>query len=255
MRRLKIVIAYDGRPFKGWQSQPDGETVQDYIQSAIAGICQLPKVTLHGSGRTDTGVHAIGQVAHFDVGANNSMDTNAWQRALNAKLPASIRILSCEEVAKDFHARFQTKGKTYRYEIDTVAVQMPLRAGLAWHVSHDLNIDRLREAAAHLVGEHDFAPFAANRGDDSQGPTVRTIYGIDIGETGRTLTLTYSGNGFLYKMVRLLTGALIRCAQGKEDPQWISDLLANPQGGKSSFCAPADGLYLVKVDYGGAKNS
>ena len=249
MRRLKIVIAYDGRPYKGWQSQPCGNTVQDKIQSAIAEISKLPKGTIHGSGRTDTGVHGLGQVAHFDVDANNSMDTNSWRRALNAKLPASIRILSCEQADADFHARFSAKGKTYRYEIDTGAVLMPLRSGLAWHVPLPLDADVLRVAARHLEGEHDFAAFAANRGDGSQGSTVRVIQKIDINSSPSTLTLTFSGNGFLYKMVRLLTGTMVRCALGKEDPEWIKSFLDNPSGEKSAYCAPADGLYLVKVAY------
>jgi tRNA pseudouridine38-40 synthase len=249
MKRLKIVIAYDGRPYKGWQSQPCGNTVQNKIQAAIAEISKFPKVIIHGSGRTDTGVHGLGQVAHFDVDASNSMDTNAWQRALNANLPASIRILSCEEVDTEFHARFSAKEKTYRYEIDTEAVLMPLRSGLAWHVPFPLNIDQLRIAAEHLKGEHDFAAFAANRGDGSQGSTIRTIHNIDIIQSPATLILTFSGNGFLYKMVRLLTGSLVRCALGKEEPEWLAGLLANPTREKSSYSAPADGLYLVRVAY------
>lgn len=250
MRRLKIKAAYDGRPFNGWQSQPDGNTVQDFIQAAIARICKIPAATVHGSGRTDAGVHALGQVAHFDLDPGNSMDTNAWMRALNANLPASIRVLHCAETSPDFHARFSAKGKTYRYEIDTTGVQMPLRSGLAWHLSAPVDVDRLRLAAAYLIGEHDFAPFAANRGDGSGGCTVRTIFSIDILGNDTTLTLTFSGNGFLYKMVRLLTGALLRCALGREEPEWIASLLAHPDGEKSTYCAPADGLYLIEVDYG-----
>ncbi len=248
--RIKLVVSYDGRPFQGWQSQPGGNTVQDRIQSALAEICKTG-VTMHGSGRTDTGVHALGQVAHFDAPAKTDLDPVSWGRALNANLPGSIRVLSCEKADGDFHARFSATAKTYRYEIDRGEVLSPFRTGLAWHLPPRIALDDqvLAEVAELLTGEHDFGSFAANRGDGKKVSTVRRIGGIEIERPCESLTLTFRGNGFLYKMVRLLVGSMIRCAQGKETVDWLRNLLDNPTGETTRYCAPADGLYLVEVCY------
>ncbi|MEM0898024.1 MAG: tRNA pseudouridine(38-40) synthase TruA [Verrucomicrobiota bacterium] len=246
--RIKLIIAYDGRPFEGWQSQPSGRTVQDQMEEALGRIAKA-RISLHASGRTDTGVHALGQVAHFDAPPGSSMDAAAWKRALNANLPSTIRVMASERVLEDFHARFSVIKKTYRYEIDTGEVLQPLRAGLAWHYPQFVERERISDAIQCYLGEHDFAAFAANRGDGKDVDSIRTIHEARLESRGETLILTFTGNGFLYRMVRLLTGSAMHCATGGEPVSWIMDLL-EPGGGKhSSHCAPADGLTLVNVDY------
>ncbi len=252
MPRIRITVTYDGRPFSGWQSQPSGNTVQDVLEAALARICKVARVPAQGSGRTDTGVHALGQVAHFDAPPTYRMDAAAWVRALNIHLPPTVRVVEATVLPEDtdFHARFSAGGKTYRYEIDRGPVLSPFRAGLAWHHPHGIDGDTFRAAAALFAGEHDFAAFAANRHDGKTlATTVRTISAITVNENGETLGLTVSGNGFLYKMVRLLVGSITRCAEGRESLGWLRDLLDAPAGRTSQFCAPADGLYLVSVDY------
>ena len=250
--RLRFTIAWDGRPYAGWQSQPGGNTVQDHLEAAVARVLKLPApAAVHGSGRTDTGVHGLGQVAHCDVPDTCRMDMDAWRRALNVHLPPSIRVLEAAVAPPEFHARFDAAGKTYRYRIWTAPVLPPLEAGLAWHVPHTLDRVLLAAACRMCEGEHDFTAFAANRGDgkDAGRDTVRRIWSVTAAEEGPLLTLTFHGNGFLYRMVRLLTGSIVRVAQGRAPLSWLQYLLTAPPGEKSHHTAPADGLYLVSVDY------
>ena len=249
MNRIRLVLAYDGAPFKGWQSQPCGNTVQDHVEQVVAGITG-EAVRVHGSGRTDTGVHALGQVAHFDLPGNNRMGTDDWQRALNSSLPPSVRILHAEMAAQSFHARFSALGKTYRYEIDCGEVFHPLRCGRAWHHRGPLDPERLRDACALYCGEHDFSAFAANRsGERDEQDMTRVITSAHVDAGSGRVVVTFSGNGFLYRMVRLLVGGAVRVAEGREPLDWISDLLARVDSGKCQYCAPAAGLYLEKVEY------
>ncbi len=250
-RRFKLTIAYDGRPFEGWQSQPSGNTVQDHLLKAARGI-HAGVSTFHGSGRTDAGVHAEAQIAHFDVPDDSSMDETAWLRALNTKLPPTIRVMQSREVDRDFHAQFDAAGKTYRYELFTGPVLPPLLAGLSWHVRKTVDWPRLVEAANLFAGEHDFAAFAANRGDPNSNPdnTRRTIYEIGQEQDSDVIRLTLHGSGFLYKMVRLIVGGVVRCAQGSLELEELQRLLNQPEcGEKSPLAAPPDGLCLVRVDY------
>ena len=248
--RLKLLIAYDGRPFLGWQSQAGGNTVQDCIERALQKICGR-RVVVHGAGRTDSGVHALGQVAHVDV--DDTLPPERWLAAINANLPREIRVLRSSPVRRDFHARFLAVRKTYTYRIWNDAIHPPFEVGRSWHFAHPLDPGMLRAMAAKLTGTHDFASFAANRGKPDED-TTRTIFSIVVRRKGPLLTLTFDGTGFLYKMVRLLTGSMIRVAQGRAEPEWITRLLASPGKMKTSFAAPADGLYLVRVRYG-RKNS
>ena len=250
-RRFKITVAYDGRPFDGWQSQSGGNTVQDSLQDAASAIAKQT-VLVHGAGRTDAGVHALGQVAHFDAPEGNSMSAKDWQNALHTKLPRTIRVMDSREVDEDFHCRYSAKRKTYRYEIDIGAIHSPLRAGLAWHVYYPLDEAVLRESVALFEGKHDFANLAARRKNGKPvRTTVRTIYQAAAERRGDAgFTLTFEGDGFLYKMVRMMVGAAIDCARGRETTDWIRAMLEKPaEAGKCSACAPADGLYLVGVDY------
>jgi len=245
--RVKLTIAYDGAPFAGWQSQAGGGTVQDFIEAALAKIAGQ-KITLHGAGRTDAGVHALAQIAHFDAPGTARLAPTAWLSALNATLPATVRILRAEQVADDFHARFDARGKIYRYEICTRAVLPPHRFRRAWHVPQGLDSDLLRDTLQIFVGAHDFRAFAANRRTPVMDP-VRRIASIRTVRAGHSLALTFEGDGFLYKMVRMLAGAGVRVAQGKESPERLRALLAAPTSGHWTFVAPADGLHLVRVLY------
>ena len=242
-------MAYDGRPFDGWQSQTRGNTVQDHLEAALAKLCGGPRVAVHGSGRTDAGVHALGQVAHADVPDRARRSPEQWRGAINAHLPAEIRVMTVRFARGGLPRPVRgARGKVYRYRIWNGPALHPLEHGRAWHFPQPLDDSVLRAAAALLLGEHDFAGFAANRGQVDKD-TVRTIRRIDIRWCPASLvTLDFEGGGFLYKMVRLLTGSLVRCAQGRASLDWINELLT-AKGLKTSFAAPAEGLYLVRVLY------
>lgn len=250
-RRFRLVVAYDGRPWAGWQSQVGGDTVQDRLLAALRSI-HSGIATVQGSGRTDAGVSALGQVAHFDVPADASLDAGAWLRALNTKLPPSIRIMDSAEAAPDFHARFSAVAKTYRYRIWTGPVLPPLEAGLAWHVPRPGDRDALVAALALFCGRHDFRAFSAKRGDgrDEDLDTVREVFEITTKSGEDWIEVTFTGEGFLYKMVRFLVGSAVRVGQGKLDPAAIVSLL-NGDGAsrKAPYCAPPDGLLLLEVRY------
>ena len=247
-QRLKLIVAYDGAPFAGWQSQAGGNTIQDHLEAALA-IVVGKAVRVHGAGRTDAGVHAIGQCAHADVPAP-SLEPERWVHALNASLPPTIRVLRTRYVSRDFHARFSAKGKTYRYRIWNDRVLPPLELGRAWHIPAALDRDVLRIATAAFIGRHDFAAFAANRGKPEQC-TVRTITSARVASSGKSISVEFSGDGFLYKMVRLMVGAIIRCSLAKMRLEEISERLAQPgaQFSGRQFVAAAHGLILVRVRY------
>jgi tRNA pseudouridine38-40 synthase len=253
--RLKLTLAYDGRPFAGWQSQRGRATVQDTIEAAVAQIAGPPPdggvTRVHASGRTDTGVHALGQVAHFDPPAGTRLGEADWHRALNALLPPTIRVMRCEAVAPDFHARFDATGKTYRYRLWHGEVLPPLEYGLAWHLHGCLSVSLLRRGARLFEGRHDFSAFCANRGEENEASRdkVRTIREVRFEQHGEAITLTFDGVGFLYKMVRMIVGSLVRIARGHDDLDRLADLLARPDQKKPGWQAPPDGLTLLKVQY------
>jgi tRNA pseudouridine38-40 synthase len=250
--RLKLTIAYDGRPYNGWQTQPCGNTVQDHLHTALRQIAKQP-LPIQGSGRTDSGVHALGQIAHFDAPPQSTMSPANWVAALNSQLPATIRILACAAVPPEFHSRFSAIGKIYHYDICTAPVLPPHKAGLAWHLPQWLDAGRLAAALARFQGRHDFHAFAAYRGNESAGMDYhRTLQAADLEHLADGYRITFSGDGFLYKMVRLLTGSAVKAARGKLDPEVLTALLEQGPGlpdGKSPHCAPADGLYLQQVLY------
>lgn len=246
--RLRLLITYDGRPFRGWQSQAPRDAVQDHLEAAFASIIG-EKVSVQGSGRTDSGVHALAQVAHADVPAER-IPIEAWRGALNNFLPAEIRVLRVTRARPEFHARFDARGKIYTYRIWNSAVFHPLEIGRAWHMVIPLDLTVLRAALDLLEGRHNFAGFAANRSSGyTAEDTVRTITRIGLTRRGELLTLRFEGEGFLYKMVRLLTGTAVRCAQGRAELTFIRDLLAGQGKPKTHFAAPAEGLYLTRVLY------
>lgn len=250
--RLKLTIAYDGRPFQGWQSQPAGNTVQDHLHQALAAVAKQP-VPLQGSGRTDTGVHALGQTAHFDAPPEMSMNPNNWVPALNCHLPAAIRVMACDEVAEDFHARFSATAKTYHYDICTEPVLPPHKAGLAWHLPQALDPTALAAALARYLGTHDFHALSAYRGNETAATNYRrTLHRAALEVLPDGYRMVFAADGFLYKMVRMLSGAAVKVAQGRMHPDDFLALIDQPPGlphGKCNHCAPPDGLYLVRVDY------
>lgn len=254
MRKLKLTLAYDGRPWSGWQSQHNSVAIQAQLEKALLKITGQ-EVIVRGSGRTDAGVHARGQIAHVEVG-NTDWTGETWVRAMNANLPASIRVLQCEEASPEFHARFNAIGKIYEYRIWRGQVMSPFEGGLAWHVYGEMNMPLLREGAALFRGTYNFARLSANRGDitdverraNAEGLT-RTLHRLDVFEEGDILRLEFEGDGFLYKMVRMMVGSLVHAARGRADVQWLRSLVADPRGEKSNHCAPADGLCLIRVLY------
>ncbi|MCU0796354.1 MAG: tRNA pseudouridine(38-40) synthase TruA [Akkermansiaceae bacterium] len=250
--RVLLTLAYDGRSLDGWQSQPSGNTVQDRVENALSATAKSA-IRLHGSGRTDAGVHALAQTAHFDAPGHLRMTPQNWLAALNAQLPPEIRILSAQEVLTDFHARFSAIAKTYRYDIETSPVLSPFRHGLSWHLPRGLDIAALVEVLGHFHGHHDFEAFCARRGNETEETDHhRTIHEARVEETEGGLSVTWRGDGFLYKMVRILTGTAVLVAQGRLDPAQVIAWLDQPAGlphGRSSHCAPAAGLFLEKVHY------
>jgi tRNA pseudouridine38-40 synthase len=246
--RLKLIVAYDGAPFSGWQSQPNGNGIQDHLEKAIGQICSKP-VRVHGAGRTDAGVHALAQCAHADLPARR-YSLERWRSALNGILPAAIRIMECRVVPESFHARFSAKGKIYRYRIWNDEVLPPLENGRAWHVRERLDCDAIEAAARLFIGRHDFASFAANRGAPV-ADTARSIRRIRVVRRGHSLSMEFEADGFLYKMARLMAGALVDVGSGKASPAEIRSRLAYPKRAfpKARNVAPAEGLFLVRVRY------
>ncbi len=256
-RRLRLTLAYDGVPWRGWQSMPGSGTVQDELNAALERITGSP-VRTQGSGRTDAGVHALGQVAHADVPEAAGLRPPAWINALNRHLPPSIRVLDAAEAAPGFHARFDATGKTYRYRIWRPRVLSPFERDRCWQVYGALDEALLREGAALLTGTRDFARLSANRGGEKEAlqrqdpaSTTRTLQRVEVRhESEEVLVIEFEGDGFLYKMARLLTGSLVHVARGRADLAWLRDLLEQPRSGpKSHHAAPAGGLYLVEVRY------
>ena len=246
---LKLTIAYDGAPFGGWQIQPNADTIQEKIERALAEVAK-EEIRLHGSGRTDAGVHALGQVAHFDAPDHLTMNPFNWVPALNTKLPPQIRITGCEEVPPEFHARFSARSKTYTYRLCLSPVLPPFLAKRAWHLPRQLNPDDLGEALSFYRGRHDFRAFAAKRGNETEDTDYhRDISRADFASIEDGYQLTFTGNGFLYKMVRLLTGAAVQAAQGYLRQDDLYELVHSPGENKSPLCAPPDGLSLLSVEY------
>ena len=245
-RRLKMIIAYDGTPFAGWQSQSHRNTIQDHVERAFERVLGN-QVRVHGAGRTDAGVHAFAQCAHADL-PNGRFSAVRWIDALNALLPPAIRVLRCRCVSSDFHARISAKGKIYRYRIWLASVLPPFEYRRAWHIPRPIDLKILKQAAKQFVGTHDFVGFAANRGKQEKS-TIRTIYSVRVRQKGSCLTIEFDGDGFLYKMVRLIVGALVNCAVGKMRIEDVTARLDSGQEGTARFAAPAEGLYLVRVRY------
>ncbi|SOC39080.1 tRNA pseudouridine(38-40) synthase TruA [Ureibacillus acetophenoni] len=246
MRRLKATISYDGTHFSGYQVQPGERTVQLEIENVLSKMHKGDSVRITASGRTDSKVHASGQVIHFDT--NLSIPVDRYQKALNVQLPSDIRILNVEEVPSDFHARFSVKGKRYRYIWSCEQVQSPFRR----HYTVDTkgvkpNIEKMKDAAQYIIGTHDFTCFCA--ANTSVVDKVRTVHSLDLKWHEDELHMTIEGNGFLYNMVRIIAGTLWEVGIEKRDPNQLKEIIASMDRGNAGKTAPPHGLFLEKVFY------
>lgn len=244
MHRIKLTVAYDGTNYCGWQVQPNGVSIQSTLQRAIEDLVG-EKVNVTGASRTDSGVHALGQVAVFDT----EKEIPDWKYALaiNQRLPKDIVVQKSEEVSMDFHPRYASVVKTYEYRILNRRVQLPNERLYSYFVPGKLNLEKMQEAAAYLVGEHDFRSFCSQK--TKVLSTVRTIYDLTIEKQGDMIILRITGNGFLYNMVRIIAGTLLKAGFEQKTPEEIKKALDNPSGQVAGPTAPAHGLTLVEIKY------
>lgn len=244
----KLLLQYDGTKLNGWQKQGNTDnTIQGKLEAILEKMYGM-YVEIHGSGRTDAGVHALGQVANFHAPEMFSLEEIL--NTLNEYLSKDIRVLSVEEVDERFHARLTAKGKTYEYRIDNGKIANVFQRKFTMREENPLDLEAMRAAAVQFLGTHDFKTFCANK--KMKKSTVRTITSIEIKEMDGIVSIRYTGNGFLYNMVRILTGTLIEVGRGKRKPAEMADVIHAKDRGAAGFTAPAQGLFLVEVDYAGA---
>lgn len=248
MKRFKLTIAYDGAGYYGWQVQPRQVTVQQRVEEAVQQLFPAVK-RVHSSSRTDTGVHALGMVAHVDLPVDQRpMDGAQLRRALNAFLPADIRVMKAVRAKADFHARFDAKGKQYHYCIWNGPAMNPLLNGRAWHVPVALDVPRMQAAAKLFVGNKDFKSFATTREYEME-TTVRRVTKCEVRKRGPEVHVMIAGEGFLYKMCRGIVGTLEQVGQGKLSQRAIRQIFRDRDRCVAGMNAPACGLTLVKVLY------
>ena len=254
MNKFKLTIAYEGTHYEGWQVQKIGTGVQQKVEEALARLFpSRPRV--HSSSRTDTGVHAIGMVVHFEVPRDEcSMSCHKLALALNAWLPEDVRVIHAARAAEKFHARFDATGKQYRYYVWNHAAMNPLLRHTAWHVPRPLHLASMRQAAPRLLGKHDFQSFAANPGY-AKKTNVRRLSRCDLKKSGPLLTFVIEGDGFLYKMCRGIVGTLVQVGLGKFTPDSMDALLTKKDRRVAGMTAPAHGLVLWKVFYQKKRNA
>ncbi len=244
MINIKLIIEYDGRKYCGWQVQPNGISVQQVIEDAIYTLTG-EKIRINGSGRTDSGVHALGQTATFKT--MSTIPPDSFSKALNHHLPGDISIISSCKVEDEFHARFSAIGKHYRYLIFNRVTRSPFFEGRAYKVSKGLDIVAMEKAAACFLGTHDFMGFMATGSQVED--TVRSISEFSIEKNNDVIALNIKGNGFLYNMVRIIAGTLLECGLGKLNPADIDGIIASCKRESAGPTLPAEGLYLVEVYY------
>lgn len=242
--RIVLHIEYEGTNYGGWQCQENAPSIQSEIERSVHQLTG-EHIRIHGAGRTDAGVHALRQVAHFDV--NTPIPPDKFAFALNPLLPEDISIKKSFETQNDFHARYSAKGKHYRYVITNTETRPAVWRNFCMHVPYPLNIENMREAASHLIGEHDFASFQAAH--SSVKDTVRTIQKLEITKEDDIISIDICGNGFLYNMVRIIAGTLIDAGSGKVLPGSMRDILSACDRTSAGPTAKARGLFLVEVLY------
>lgn len=243
-RNIRCEISYDGSDFHGFQIQPDKRTVQGEIESALEVITKQ-KISIIASGRTDAGVHARKQVCNFFT--ESRIPEEKWKSALKVFLPEDIIVLNTREESPTFHSRFDVKTKTYRYHIYTHPTLDVFRRKYVWHYPYLLNMQMMKEAAAYLIGEHDFTAFSSAKSDVEN--KVRTIYNAELWQNENEILFEISGNGFLYNMVRIIVGTLVKIGQGKMGKEEIWTLFENKSRSLAGKTAPAHGLILWDVSY------
>ena len=250
MRTIKLTIEYDGSDYVGWQRQPNGLSVQQVMEEAVTQFLGQA-VTLYSSGRTDAGVHARGMVAHLQT--ERTWPLRAFRDGVNRFLPPTVAVQQVEEAAPGFHARFDARGKWYRYSVYLGSVRSPLQGRSAWWLRPPLNIEAMKEVANLFVGRHDFAAFRTS--GCAAKTTIRDIFAVDLQQRESLLTIDVKGSGFLRNMVRMMVGTLVKVGQGKRSLQSVADLLAGQNGGTPALTAPAHGLCLMEVWYDADENN
>jgi len=245
MRNIKIIIEYEGSNYFGWQKQPEGPTIQETIENALEKITG-ESIALLGSGRTDSGVHARGQVASFKT--ESHIKATEFQMGLNSTLPKDITILDAQEVDQDFHAQFSTRSKVYNYQILNRTHPSALLRKRSWYIPAPLDIDQMKKSAEYLIGEHDFKAFAQS-GTEVR-TTVRTVLRAHIEQKDNNIIeFNIEATGFLKRMVRLITGTMVQVGKGRITPLDFSKILDSGEKTKFVYAAPAHGLYLQEVKY------
>ncbi len=244
MKRVMLKVAYDGTNYHGWQIQPNVVTVESVLNETLSGLFR-EDIKVIGASRTDTGVHAFGNIAVFDTDAR--MPAEKMSYALNQKLPEDIRIQLSKEVASDFHPRRQNSKKTYEYKILNRAFPMPVYRLYSYFTYVTLDVEKMREAAAYLVGEHDFKSFCSV--NTVAETTVRTIYDLTVEKAGDMITIRVTGSGFLYNMVRIIAGTLMEAGRGSIAPEYVKEILNAQDRTKAGPTAPACGLTLIGYEY------
>jgi len=244
LKNFKLTIQYKGTRYHGWQRQNNSVTIQEIIENAIEKLTG-EKAALTASGRTDSGVHARGQTANFY--SNTAIPAEKLPYALNIKLPEDIVITGCQEVGEDFHARYSSQGKEYNYKIYNSPFNSPFYRDVAWHIAQRLDLDAMKAGCQYFIGTHDFSAFKA--ANSSIKTTIRTIYTFDLTLERDLVSITTTGNGYLYNMVRIMVGTLVEIGQGKRQPEDIREILLSKDRSRGGVTAPAHGLCLENVFY------
>ena len=243
-KRIRMTVAYDGTNYHGWQVQDNGITIESELNRCLTELLKEP-IQVIGASRTDSGVHALGNVAVFDT--LSRMPAGKIAYALNQRLPEDIRIQKSEEVPGDWHPRYCESRKTYEYRIYRGEFPQPVKRLYSYFTYHPLDVGRMREAAAYLEGEHDFRSFCQTGAQVRS--TVRTLYALWVEEQGQDLVIRVCGNGFLYNMVRIIAGTLMEVGQGKREPESMRDILEAADRAAAEPTAPAHGLTLVRYEF------
>lgn len=242
--RVKLTVAYDGTNYCGWQIQPNATTVESVLNEALSRLLK-EDIKVIGASRTDSGVHALGNVAVFDT--NTTIPAEKISYALNTMLPDDVKIQRSQQVADDFHPRHCDTIKTYEYHILNREFPMPIKRYDSVHCYRKLDIDKMREAAAYLVGTHDFKSFCSSKTQTET--TVRTIYSVDVSKNDEMITIRVRGNGFLYNMVRIIAGTLMNVGMGQSTPDEVKTAVEGMDRKLAGPTAPACGLTLVQIEY------
>ncbi|WP_077623993.1 tRNA pseudouridine(38-40) synthase TruA [Sediminibacillus massiliensis] len=246
MERIKCIISYDGTAFSGYQIQPNGRTVQEEVEKALTKMHKGKLIRVVSSGRTDAGVHARGQVLHFNT--DLIIPCSNWKKAINALLPEDVRVLRVENASQDFHARYDARQKEYRYFVLHSEDKDVFQRNYSWNQTGNVDLKAIQAACKHLVGEHDFTSFCSTK-TDLKGEKIRTIYHASCHKEDEMLVFVFRGSGFLYNMVRILVGTLLEIGRGKRDPDDMKNIIEAKDREAAGETAPPQGLFLWEVVY------